>query len=257
MNSSGFSPEVSIVIKTYDNSHLVQRGRGIPTLKEMLSGTLEAIATQTLIPCEVLVVDSSAGDGIAAVLRRYESQFCCALRHVPLAPERFSYPYALNLGIQRAVGQIVVSLSGDATPANAHWLARLVAPLERADVAGAFSRHVIRRKMPLAWAERFRLWWRYRSRETAIRRRDAVFSNACSAFRRELALQVPFDETLRELEDYVWARMMLKRGLAIAYVGDSEVLHSHTTSSALTLWRMVYYVYLRMKVDARLHTFID
>lgn len=254
MNSSIFSPEVSIVIKTYDNSHIVCRERAAPALKEILGSTLEAIAIQTLSPCEVLVVDSSAGDGIAEVIRRHEPQFCCALRRIPLAPERFSYPHALNLGVQQAVGQIVVSLSGDATPANAHWLARLVAPLERADVAGTFSRHVLRREIPLSWAERFRLWWRYRSRETAIRRQDAVFSNACSAFRRELALQVPFDEALRELEDYVWARTMQTRGLALAYVGDSEVLHSHTTSNARTLWRMVYYVYLRMKVDARLHT---
>ncbi|MBN2006547.1 MAG: glycosyltransferase [Anaerolineae bacterium] len=254
MGSAAFSPDVSIVIKTYDNSPVLQQGCAIPTLKDILGGTLDIIAAQTLSPYEIVVVDSSAGDGIAEVVRRYESRLRCALRRVPLAPQQFSYPRALNLGVQQAKGEVVVSLSGDATPANVHWLARLVAPLAHTEVAGAFSRHVIRRELPLSMAERFRLWWRYRSRETTIRRQDAVFSNACSAFRRELALQFPFDETLHELEDYAWARTMQNRGMAIAYVGESEVLHSHTTSSARTLWRMVYYVYLRMKVDARLHT---
>lgn len=254
MNPVAFSPDVSIIIKTYDNSHVIQRRRAIPTLKEILGRTLEVIALQTLPPYEVLVVDSSAGDGIAEVIHCYETHLRCALRRIPLAPQEFSYPHALNLGVQHAGGEVVVSLSGDATPANAHWLAYLVAPLARAEVAGAFSRHVIRREIPLSWAERFRLWWRYRSRETTIRRQDALFSNACSAFRRELALQSPFDEALRELEDYAWARTMQNRGMAIAYVGESEVLHSHTTSSVRTLWRMVYYIYLRMKVDSRLHT---
>ncbi|MCK5684734.1 hypothetical protein KAJ27_11455, partial [bacterium] len=104
--------------------------------------------------------------------------------------------------------------------------------------------------MSLSWIEQFRLWWRYRSRSTTLRYNDHIFSNACSAFRKDLALQIPFDETLYEMEDYAWAKDIQGQGYAIAYVGNSEIFHSHASSSFKTLQRMLYYIYLRMKYDA-------
>jgi len=213
--------------------------------------TLRVLDEQTFQAHEVLVVDSSAGDGIAEVVQDHAPVSEFAVRRVPLAPEKFSYPRSLNLGVQHAMGDIVVSLSGDATPANASWLGELVAPLANPEIAGAFSRQVARPGMPLSWAERFRLWWRYRFQSTMVRYADPLFLNASSAFRRDLALRIPFDETLVELEDYAWARAVQREGYAIAYVGKSAVLHSHGASSLRTLWRMLYYVYLRMRIDAR------
>jgi rhamnosyltransferase len=249
MDSIAYRPQVSIVIKTYDNSQRV--ARGVPTLKELLVTTLRMIERQTFAPYEVLVVDSSTGDGIVEIVQKYVPLPAFRLRHVPLPPDQFSYTRAVSVGVQQAEGEIVVSLSGDATPANERWLETLIAPLADPKVAGAFSRHIARPDVPVAWAERLRLWWRYRSRATTLRTKDHVFSNASSAFRRALALGIPFDETLAELEDYAWAGEVQRCGYAIAYVGESEIYHSHTSSSAQTLWRMAYYVFLRMKADAQ------
>jgi rhamnosyltransferase len=248
MDLLSYRPQVSVVIKTYDNSH--RASRGVPTLKELLIETLRILEAQTLLPYEVLVVDSSTGDGIAEVLQQYGPVQAYHLRHIPLDMECFSYCHAMNVGVQEAESEIVASLSGDATPANERWLEMLIAPLEDAKVAGAFSRHIARPGVPLAWAERLRLWWRYRSKTTSVRQNDHVFSNASSAFRRDLALEIPFDETLNEIEDYAWAGAVQQRGYRIAYAGASEIYHSHTASSAKTLWRMLYYVYLRARVDA-------
>jgi len=251
MDVKAYHPKVSVVIKTYDNSH--RAICGFPTLKELLVITLRMLEAQTFVPYEVLVVDSSAGDGIAEVLQQYGPAQAFRLRRVPLVMECFSYCHAMNVGVQESAGEIVVSLSGDATPANERWLETLIAPLEDPKVAGAFSRHIARPGVPLAWAERLRLWWRYRSTDTSLRQTDHVFSNASSAFRRALALEIPFDETLTEIEDYAWAGAVQQRGYWVAYAGTSEVYHSHTASSAKTLWRMAYYVYLRAKIDARKH----
>jgi GT2 family glycosyltransferase len=249
-----FRPGVSVVIKTYDDSAVAARG-SFPTLPELLMDTLRALETQTLPPQEVLVVDSSPGDGIARVIERYASTSPpggeLTIRHMRMDWASFSYPRALNLGVQAAQCEVVVSLSGDATPANGEWLEKLVAPLRDPQVAGAFSRQVARPGSRLVWAERFRLWWRYRSQATAVRRADPIFSNASSAFRWDLAVRFPFDESLAELEDYAWARTMQREGYGIAYVGESQVYHSHRRSSLRTLWRMAYYVYLRMRIDAR------
>jgi rhamnosyltransferase len=244
-----FHPGVSVVIKTYDDSAIAARGR-FPSLQELLLETLQALEGQTLVPQEVLVVDSSPGDGIARVIERYAANSELTVRRLPIEPESFSYPHALNLGVQAAQCELVISLSGDATPANERWLETLVAPLRDPEVAGAFSRQVARPGSRLVWAERFRLWWRYRSEETAVRRVDPVFSNASSAFRWDLAVRFPFDESLAELEDYAWARTIQREGYGIAYVGESQVYHSHRRSSLMTLWRMAYYVYLRMRIDA-------
>ncbi|MGC9396778.1 MAG: glycosyltransferase family 2 protein [Anaerolineae bacterium] len=248
MNSTSYQPKVSVVIKTYDNSH--RAAPGTPTLKELLVETLRMLEAQTFLPYEVLVVDSSDGDGIAEVLQQYGPVQAYHLRHIPLVMACFSYCHAMNVGVQEAEGEIIASLSGDATPANDRWLETLIAPLEDPGVAGAFSRHIARPGVPMAWAERLRLWWRYHSKSTFVRQNDHVFSNASSAFRRALALEVSFDESLNELEDYAWAGAMQQRGYRIAYVGASEVYHSHTVSSAKTLWRMAYYVYLRARIDA-------
>jgi len=139
---------VSTIIKTYDDSAVAKHHGGAPSLKELLIESLRALETQTLLPREILVVDSSAGDGIAETLRRYTPASEVPIRRVPLAPADFSYPHALNWGIQHAEGEIVVSLSGDAIPANARWLEALVAPLANPDIAGAFSRHVARPGAP-------------------------------------------------------------------------------------------------------------
>jgi rhamnosyltransferase len=242
---------ISVVIKTYDDT-ATSNPRAFGALKELLAMTLQAIEQQTLRPHEVLVVDSSVGDGIAEVIRNHVPACEIPIHRVVLAQEQFSYPRALNIGVQNASGDIAVSLSGDATPANELWLENLVAPLANSQVGGAYSRQIARPGMPLSWAERFRLWWRYRSRSTMFRSKDHLFSNACSAFRRELALRIPFNETLVEVEDYEWAREVQRQGYVIVYVGDSEVFHSHTSSSLKTVWRMVYYTYLRMRSDATL-----
>lgn len=248
MDFKTYQPKVSVVIKTYDDSHRVVPG--VPTLKELLVKTLHMLEVQTFLPYEVLVVDSSSGDGIAEVLQQYGPVQTFRLRRIPLVMECFSYCHAMNVGVQVAEGEIVASLSGDATPANERWHEALVAPLENPKVAGAFSRHIARPGVSMAWAERLRLWWRYRSKGTSLRQSDHVFSNASSAFRRALALEIPFDESLTEIEDYAWAGAVQQRGYWIAYAGASEVYHSHTASSLKTLWRMVYYVYLRAKIDA-------
>ncbi|MFN2282910.1 MAG: glycosyltransferase family 2 protein, partial [Anaerolineae bacterium] len=100
MDSKPYRPEVSVVIKTYDNSHQV--AAGVPTLKDLLVETLRMLEAQTFLPYEVLVVDSSAGDGIAEVLQQYGPVQAFHLRRIPLVMECFSYCHAMNVGVQEA-----------------------------------------------------------------------------------------------------------------------------------------------------------
>jgi len=244
-------PRVSVVIKTYDDREKHrqapgERGAG-PVLVGYLTETLDALRLQTLAPHEVLVVDSSRGDGIIRALDAPGVTMGVSVRRVPLPSQEFSHPRALNRGVREASGEIVSILSGDATPANERWLESLVGPLVDAHVAGTYSRQVRRPGMPQSKAEEFRIWWRYR-KQSSFKRKDPLFSNASAAFRRDLALAIPFDESLMELEDYDWGMKVRDRGYTIVYVGDSEVYHSHSSSSLQTVRRMIYYGYFRAKL---------
>lgn len=250
-NVSQFRPLVSIVIKTYDDSEKSNRGHDHKQperlLKTYLQETLDVLNRQTLCPHEVLIIDSSEGDGIARLLYERQEGDRIPIRRIPLASDKFSHPKALNLGVREATGEIVSSLSGDATPANEKWLECLVQPLADPTVAGTYSCQIKRPGVHESKMERLRLWWRYRPR-SILRDKYPTFSNASSAFRRELALDIEFDENLVELEDYDWVMKVRDNGYSIVYAGDSKVYHSHDSSSLQTLRRMIYYAYLRAKL---------
>ncbi len=248
------APRVSVVIKTYDDGEKQRRAPGQrqpkPVLVEYLRETLDALRRQTLAPHEVLVVDSSRGDGIILALEAPGASTGLPVRRISLPSQQFNHPRALNLGVREASGEIVSILSGDATPANERWLEALIGPLSDSRVAGTCSRQVPRPGVPQSTAEQFRIWWRYR-RRSSFRRRDPLFSNASAAFRRELALEIPFDETLTELEDYDWGIRVREQGYTILYVGNSEVYHSHGSSSLQTLRRMITYGFGRARLHLR------
>jgi hypothetical protein len=98
MSLASFRPSVSVVIKTYDDSTASNRRSPCATLKEYLAMTLKALDRQTVRPCEILVVDSSLGNGIAKVIREHSSVREVDIRRIPLAQEMFSYSRALNIG---------------------------------------------------------------------------------------------------------------------------------------------------------------
>jgi rhamnosyltransferase len=251
-------PRVSVVIKTYDdregNRRAPEERQSELALVGYLLETLDALRRQSLAPYEVLVVDSSRGDGIIRALEAPEASIGVPVRRVPLSSQEFSHPRALNLGIREASGEIISILSGDATPANERWLTSLIGPLSDYRVAGVCSRQIPRPGVSQSNAEKFRIWWRYR-KQSSFKRKDPLFSNASAAFRRDLALAIPFDESLMELEDYDWGMKVRERGYTIVYAGDSEVYHSHSSSSLQTLRRMIYYGYGRARLQLlnRLH----
>ena len=66
-----------------------------------------------------------------------------------------------------------------------------------------------------------------------------MFSNANGAFRRDLALQHPFDERIPGAEDLAWADWMQRQGWAVYYEPRAAVYHSHGESLPKLLHRMI------------------
>src|SRR3712207_2042463 len=71
---------------------------------------------------EVIVVDSGSTDGAQEVVRASVGP----VRLVEIPPRTFTYARAHNAGAAQAQGDLLVRLSGDAIPADACWLSRLL-----------------------------------------------------------------------------------------------------------------------------------
>ena len=54
-----------------------------------------------------------------------------------------------------------------------------------------------------------------------------MFSNAFNAIRRDLALEIPFIDSIPVSEDEAWAHQALAAGYSIAYEPMAEALHAH------------------------------
>ena len=180
---------------------------------------------------EVIVIDSGSTDGTLDIVRGFP------VRLIEIPPESFSYGRALNLGVQAASGEVVVSLSAHSLPADERWLAHLLVPFRDPTVAGVYGRHLPRPSATIF--ELFGMWLSgVMSEEPRRQERDMMFSNANGAFRRDLALQHPFDERIPGAEDLAWADWMQRQGWAIYYEPRAAVYHSHGESLPRLLHRM-------------------
>jgi len=196
---------------------------------EGLRRCLEQLAVQEVDDeVEVVVVDSGSRDGSATLARSYGA------RVHAIAPEAFDHGGTRNLGAALARGDVLVFTSQDAYAADAHWLAKLTAPLARAAVGGAYGRQIAH--SGAAPPERYFMDFLYGpcSRAQRIASPDelsmetTLFSNVCSAMRREVFDRFPFVTDIIMSEDQEWSRRVLLAGYELCYVADAVVHHSHT-----------------------------
>ena len=192
---------------------------------------VDRLAAQSLLPDEILVVDSGSRDGTPSRARD------AGARLLEIEPTSFTHARSTNLGFREARSPIVVMLSQDAFPADRHWLERLVAPFTDPRVAAVFGRQVPR---PGCFAlERWELERCYpESGEPAV-----IYSNVNSAARRSVWEALPFDEAVLIAEDRFWAMEVRRRGFSVAYAPEAAVEHSHSYTLAQ--------VYARCRAEAR------
>jgi GT2 family glycosyltransferase len=194
---------------------------------------------------EVVAVDSGSIDGSLALLER------APLRLIRIAPGEFDHGATRNRGAREARGPVVVFLSQDALPLDAHFVRRLVETLEAEPrLAGAFVRQLPRpdadpltRRDLVGWvaaAEVPRTVFAEPARLEALppleRHLLSAFDNVASAVRRDLLLAHPFEPS-RFGEDAEWGARMLRLGYGLAYVPEAVAIHSHRRSAGALLRR--------------------
>lgn len=98
----------------------------------VLAVCLDALARQTRLPDEIVVVDNNSTDDSAAIARR------AGARVVPCAAP--GIPAASATGYDAAAGDLILRLDADCVPA-ATWIATMVDAFERHPEVAAFTGH--------------------------------------------------------------------------------------------------------------------
>ena len=219
------APETSIIIRAMNE-------------ERWLPDVFAALARQTYRNFEVLLVDSGSVD------RTRDIGAANGARIVRLRTEDFTFGHSLNVGIAAARGEYMAIISAHAIPADADWLARLIEPLRREEVAMVYGGQ-------RGHAEsKFSEWKDFKRVFPSVPRRvknpEPFANNANSAIKKQLWKQHPFDEGLPGLEDIEWAKHWMKRSLEVAYEPLAYVIHIHTET-----WPQVRRRYQREAIAAR------
>jgi rhamnosyltransferase len=199
---------------------------------------LDAIGRQVVDDTvEVVVIDSGSTDSSVEVAHSHGAR----VHEIPAS--EFGHGRTRNLGASLAAGETLVFTSQDAFAADEHWLARLVQPLGRERVAGAYGRQLPhddasppeRYFLDFLYGPTSRVQRLEGDREPSFE--QTLFSNVSSAMTRATWEEFPFAGDLIMSEDQEWSRRVLRAGYALAYVADAAVHHSHSYSIAAAFKR--------------------
>ena len=215
-------------------------GRSFERLTRSLVRTRERVAPTDF---QVLVIDSGSTDGTP---ERAEAAGFDVER---IRPESFGHGRTRNLGVRLARGDVVCFLTDDVLPVSPDWPLAFARALSDPSVAGAYGRQVPRDAttmemffVSLNYPEeplRYEPWADGRHHHPRPGR--VLFSNAFSAVRRDVALEIPIPEDADYSEDQIWARRALAAGYAIVYEPAAEALHAHVYRLA-GIFRRSYFV---------------
>ena len=206
-------PLVSIIIRTKNE-------------EKWITSCIDAINKQTYQNIEIIVVDNKSNDKTIQKIKRNKIKI--------LSIGNFLPGKALNYGIRKSKGKIIVCLSAHCIPVNQNWLFNLIKNLDSKKVAGVYGR-----QEPLSYSSDLdkRDLLIVFGLDRKIQIKDPFFHNANSAFLKKTWNKFPFDEKVTNIEDRVWGHAVIKNKLNIVYEPSASVYHYHGIHQNLDIKR--------------------
>ncbi|HAF62280.1 MAG TPA: family 2 glycosyl transferase [Anaerolineaceae bacterium] len=208
----------SIIIRAYNE-------------EKHLGKLLQGIASQTVQPVQVILVDSGSTDRTRTIAQDFGAEI------VHIKPDQFTFGRSLNLGIDHAEAEIVIMASAHVYPVYPDWLEKLMEPFKDEKVALVYGKQSGCDTSKFSELQGFRHWYP----DVSDYNQDTPFcNNANAAIRKNLWQSHPYDESLTGLEDLAWAKWVKQQGYRIAYSAEAEIVHVHQET-----WKGVYNRYRR------------
>mgnify|MGYP001569933134 CR=1 FL=1 len=181
-----------------------------------ISLCLKAIFIQDYKDIEVIIVDNKSSDATVLKAKTFNVKVISINEYLP--------GKAINLGIAYSNGEFICCLSGHCIPVDKSWLTNLVRNFESKEIAGVYGR-----QEPMSFTSDFdkRDLLNTFGLDKKIQLKDSFFHNANSMIRRDVWEKHPFDENVTNIEDRVWAKLVLEKGYKIIYEPEASVYHYH------------------------------
>ncbi len=195
--------KVSIVIRTKNE-------------ERWIFNCLKKIFNQSYKNIEIIIVDNYSTDKTLKKIKNFP--------HKVIKIKKFLPGKALNLGIEKASGSIIVCLSAHCIPVNKDWLRNLIKPLKNRSIAGVYGRQ---QPLPYSSTSDKRDLITIFGLDKKIQKKDPFFHNANSAFRKIIWKKIPFDEKVKNIEDRIWGKKVLSKKFKIFYEPSASVFHWH------------------------------
>lgn len=180
---------------------------------KQLKQTLTALKRQVVdFEYEVIVIDNQSDDDSITVAKAMGCEVFTLKRN------EFTYGRALNFGIKKCSGEIILMLSAHVILLNEFFLKNIPSYFENKTIAGL---RFVQATSTVQVADAIEKGAQYLSycdeADFAYKNWTRFIINHCAAIRRScLDLQL-FDETLPDSEDKDWSVKILKKGYSILY----------------------------------------
>lgn len=196
----------SIIIRAFnEEKHIGKLIRGIKQQK-------------LFVEVEIILVDSGSTDKTVAIAEKEGAKV------VHILPEEFSFGYALNIGIQKAEGEILLFASAHVFPVYTNWIEKMIEPFEDEKIALVYGRQIGNHKSKFSEQRLFNKWFPAVSNYNQL---HPFSNNANAAIRKSLWKEQSYDESLTGLEDLDWGNKILTKGFKIAYESSAVIVHVH------------------------------
>ncbi len=219
-------PSLSVIIPTWNGARWLEQ-------------LLTMLEQQTLVPDEILLIDSGSTDATSAIADRHDVEV------LSIKQQDFDHGGTRTLAAAHASGDILVFMTQDAIPADKEALQRLVQPLldqenPQQKIAATYGRQLPARDATV-FSAHLRLYnypdsgktpeircWQDRSR---LGFKTIFISNSFAAWQRQCLTETGFfPERLLFGEDTLTVAKLLENGYCVGYVSDACVYHSHNYS---------------------------
>jgi rhamnosyltransferase len=187
---------------------------------------LDGIERQQLpagVELEVIVVDSGSTDSTRSIASHMGAGV------VPISKEEFSFGRALNIGCNKAKGDILLFASAHVYPVYTDWIEKMLQPFVNEKIGLSYGRQIGNEVTRFSEHQVFTKWFPAQSNYDQS---NPFCNNANCAIRKSLWQQQPFNEYLTGLEDLDWASRIMEKGYKIAYEADAPVVHVHEETPA-------------------------
>ena len=200
--------KVSIIIRTKNE-------------EKWIKSCLNSLVSQTYDNYEIILVDNESTDDTLQIVNDHtlikKTNIVYTTDYIP--------GKALNDGIKKSTGEIIVCISAHCIPSSNLWLSNLIAPLSfEKNIVATYARQV---PMPYSDPDDVRDLLVVFSKDERLQKNDYFFHNAHSAFFRKVWEQFPFSESLTNIEDREFGKNLIDNNYFIYYNPIPTVFHYH------------------------------